>query len=86
MLGIAKRIPVPASSDGRNQVCRCANSASAKAIAKPFFAFGEARNSEMISTEGTPAIRPEASATRRVLSLALEQVGEGVAHDVVEVK
>ena len=40
----------------------------------------------MISTESTPAIRAAAVGHRRVLGLALEQVGERVAHHVVEVE
>ena len=40
----------------------------------------------MISTERTPAIRPSRVDHRRVLGLALEHVGEGVAHDVVAVE
>ena len=46
---------------------------------------GEVRNSEMISTERTPAIRPR-HRDRRVLGLGLQQIGERVAHDVVEVQ
>ena len=38
----------------------------------------------MISIESTPAIRPSASVTAAYLGLALEQVGERVAHHVVE--
>ena len=40
----------------------------------------------MISTESTPAIRPVAVDDRRVAGLGLEQVGERVAHHVVEVE
>ena len=40
----------------------------------------------MISTERTPAIRPLVVDHRRVLGLGLEQVGERVAHHVVELE
>ena len=46
-------------------------------------ASAEVRNSEMISTDRTPGDRALGVDHRRVLRLGLQQVREGVAHDVV---